>query len=96
MCSKQSTEAKSKIIRLVFNPLRLNEGQLECSYSKPFQFLYEAVQATKGSNVQILEAIRVEKFELIENINKSGNLGVFVEGRSKWRDQRDLNPQPLP
>jgi DNA invertase Pin-like site-specific DNA recombinase len=60
---KAALDEKRQLIGLVFDKLRLDEGKLLITYSKPFEILREAVEITNGSKVLILAKSSQQIFE---------------------------------
>ena len=60
---KAPLEQKRQLVSLVFTNLLLDEGKLSYTYSKPFQILFQAVQATNSSKIAKLTKNGKEIFE---------------------------------
>lgn len=75
---KSKVEQKRNLIRMVFETLTLDNGLLEWSYTKPFQLLYDAVQATNSSKM-LSDAVKMKKiFEPEEKVDLTGQSSAFM------------------
>lgn len=74
-----TTEQKRQLMSLVFDNLFLIGKQLNYVYSKPFEILSEAVQATNSSKVLDLTKSHSEIFEQPFCIQKQAKQPVFAE-----------------
>ncbi len=81
---KDKPEKKRGLLKMVFSRMVLDEGRLITTYSKAFQLLFEAVQATNSSKVENLPPAGLENFEQAELAVIKGKSGVFDPARSRW------------
>lgn len=63
-----SVENKRKLLNLVFTSLVAKDGEINAIFTKPFEYLYKAVNAT-NSNLSFLSDLSSPKFELNDKID---------------------------
>jgi site-specific DNA recombinase len=82
---KADPDHKRIMVNLVFDKMRLNEGVLECNYTKPFQTLHDAIFYTNklSSKQQKMDQISEVIFEPEEKIDDSVLRGDLHTYRSK-------------
>lgn len=68
MYSKASSEEKRELMRLVFEEMNINEGQVILKYTKPFEILRNTVTKTNSSKVVKKENFNENIFELSRNV----------------------------
>ncbi len=74
-----TVEEKRELMGLVFDSLILNEGKLEYKYSKLFEKLIKAVEATNCSKAAVLAESQPEIFEQPISIEKRAKMPEFAE-----------------
>lgn len=92
---KNQQERQRQLLKLIFEQLALDEGKLSFTFSKAFQLLSEAVEATKSSKIPDLSKSADVTFEPKERVVVKGKTGDFDLQRSVLYPRRDSNPQPI-
>ena len=89
---KEKPEEKRKLLNLVFQDFKLDQGMLKYAYTKPFKILEKIAQNSKSSKVLEIAQLPNHTFELAEKtINKRKN-SPFEAVCSTMRRGRDSNP----
>ena len=76
MYREAGLEEKRRLIRLIFNDLCLDEGELSFTYSKPFQTVYQAVEFTNSSKVKNIAKTCSKSFEPVKKPVTTSKNGV--------------------
>ncbi len=79
-----SPEQKHELINLVFENLILDQGKLNYTYTKPFDLLFKAVQATNSSKDAKTTPQDTITFELGKKTDESNTNGQILPIRPTW------------
>ncbi len=93
---KALLDQRRMLIRLVFENLILNEGVLSIKYTRAFQILHDAVQATNGSKVLKSKEKTDRIFEPTKKVDITGQIGDFSAYRPALLRRQDSNLRPSP
>src|SRR3989344_3077161 len=87
-------DQKRQLIRLVFEKLILDGGNLKYVYTKPFQLLNDAVTATNSSKILKDRLLRKDIFEPDEKVDTTIQSSDFEDHRSILLPRLDSNQRP--
>ncbi len=87
---REKPEEKRKLLKLVFQDFKLNNGILNYTYTKPFEIL---AKIAKSSKVPKIPQFPITTFELAEKPMDKGKNSPFEAVCSAMRRERDSNPR---
>ncbi|HUW21128.1 MAG TPA: recombinase family protein [Candidatus Bathyarchaeia archaeon] len=77
-------EEQRKLIMLVFDNMKLDEGKLSYGYTRAFRILAQAVEATNSSKMQKMGKIKDRIFEPSEKTEISNKKDTLLSQRPIW------------
>jgi len=75
---REKPEEKRKLLKLVFENFKLNNGILNYTYTKPFEILEKIAQSDKSSKVPEIQQFPNVTFELLENSENYNKRSTFM------------------